>query len=165
VENQQMPGKINISELRFGRLIALEPTEKRSAGKTVWRCKCDCGNECLAAVDHLRDGRRISCGCAKFGKQFNKKHGHYVGGKPTAIYRSWSSMRTRCFNSNVREYPNYGGRGITVCERWNTFENFPADMGPKPTPWHSLDRWPDVEKSERKKALQRQRDKAGRFMT
>jgi hypothetical protein len=54
-----MLGKINISELRFGRLIALEPTEKRSAGKTVWRCKCDCGNECLAAVKHLRDGRRI----------------------------------------------------------------------------------------------------------
>ena len=138
-----MPGRLNISGLRYGRLTALEPTKQRSGGKVIWRCKCDCGNKCLAAVNHLRDGRRVSCGCAKFGKQVNKTHGHYVGGKPTATYGSWSTMRTRCLNPHCKEYPYYGGRGITICERWlNSFENFLADMGPRPE-GKTLDRWPN----------------------
>jgi hypothetical protein len=185
-----MPRRLDISGLRYGRLTALEPTTQRSGGKIVWRCKCDCGNECLAAVNQLQDGRRISCGCAKRGKQVNKTHGHYVGGKPTATYRSWSSMRSRCFNPNVREFPRYGGRGITICARWDSFENFLADMGPRPAGL-TLDRWPDPDgnyepencrwatwsqqrtnqrltdgrrRAEREKALKRKRSAKGSFL-
>lgn len=58
----------------------------------------------------------------------------------SAAYRSWSCMRTRCFNTKTRAYRDYGGRAVTVCDRWDSFDNFLADMGPKPTPSHSLDR-------------------------
>jgi hypothetical protein len=125
----------DVSGKRFGRLVALEPTEKRSGHKVVWRCQCDCGNECLVAVNHLNDGRRVSCGCAKLGNRRAEKHGHY--GSPT--WRSWSSMKTRCGNRNVKEFQRYGGRGIKVCDRWEYLDNFLQDMGDRPS-GRTLDR-------------------------
>jgi len=74
----------------------------------------------------------------------NHKHGHNKNGK-TPEYTTWARMKDRCFNKNSKDYPDYGGRGITVCERWvNSFQNFFDDMGTKPSPKHSLDRFPDV---------------------
>jgi hypothetical protein len=68
------------------------------------------------------------------------RHGHLVGGEWPGEYTVWSHMRSRCRNPSNRDYRHYGGRGITICERWDDFANFVADMGPRPTPKHSIDR-------------------------
>jgi hypothetical protein len=66
------------------------------------------------------------------------------GACETPEYHSWASMLSRCYNANAKEFPNWGGRGITVCDRWrHSFENFLADMGKRPSMAHSLDRFPD----------------------
>lgn len=134
---------IDISGLRFDRLVAVKSTDVRVAKKVMWECICDCGNTTLANVCQLQQGLRTSCGCAKkAGNQIYKKpsqHGHFVGDKPTATYRIWTGMRTRCNNPRMPSWPHYGGRGIKVCERWKKFENFLADMGEKPD-GKSLDR-------------------------
>lgn len=72
-----------------------------------------------------------------------QRHGHKVGGIESPTYRSWRSMRTRCFNPNHLAYSRYGGAGVTVCERWESFDNFLADMGERP-PGTSLGRHNDV---------------------
>lgn len=133
-----MPGRLDISGQRFSKLLALCSTDQRSGGKVVWRCLCDCGNIALAAVNHLRDGRRVSCGCAKKENGIalglrNTIHGHHQRGKASPTYQSWSSMISRCKFSYVNGYRNYGGRGIRVCQRWLTFENFLTDMGERPS--------------------------------
>jgi hypothetical protein len=69
----------------------------------------------------------------------NRRHGER-GYNPTPEYRTWRAMRARCKNPNLKEYPRYGGRGITVCESWHTFENFLADMGRRPTLGYTIDR-------------------------
>ncbi len=134
-----MPGRLNITGQRFGRLVAQYPTEKRSGNKVVWACLCDCGKTAEAAINHLRDGRRVSCGCAKIAgnRRFLAKtrHGHYANGKPSPTYYSWESMLSRCKYPYVNGYKNYGGRGIKVCKRWQKFENFLADMGERPLSW------------------------------
>ncbi len=70
----------------------------------------------------------------------NQKHGHAKTGKESSEYRSWVDMRNRCSNQKHHAYKDYGGRGISVCERWSEFDNFLADMGPRLSPKHSIDR-------------------------
>lgn len=131
-----MPKATDLTNQRFGRLVAVAATDMRASHRVVWRCLCDCGNEAFAQSAHLVDGRRVSCGCAKVaGTQIRKKrprHGHYVGNVASPTYSTWSGMQTRCFNKTAPAYKHYGARGITVCERWRTFDNFLADMGAKP---------------------------------
>lgn len=75
----------------------------------------------------------------------NYTHGGCAGNKSTTEYTSWLAMRKRCTKKDCADYRNYGGRGIAVCDRWvNSFENFISDMGTKPTPFHSIDRFPDI---------------------
>lgn len=71
------------------------------------------------------------------------KHGAYINGKPTKLYRVWLTMRSRCNNPKVYYFHRYGGRGIKVCERWDDFANFKDDMGEPPSPGYSLDRFPN----------------------
>lgn len=86
-----------------------------------WECQCGyCGAEFTARVNDVKSGRTRGCGCWRHGK-----HG-------TSEYRSWSHMKQRCQNPNNPSYPDYGGRGIKVCERWQTFANFYVDMGERP---------------------------------
>lgn len=100
-------------------------------------CRCDCGTVKMVQVQHLRGGRSVSCGCV--GGSF--AHGHAVTGKQTAEYRCWVTMNQRCGNQKNPMYPLYGARGITVCESWKaSFEAFLADMGPRPSSKHSIDR-------------------------
>ena len=132
---------IDLSNERFGRLTVLKQSTNR--GRLVqWCCKCDCGNETLATTKKLRNGRKQSCGCLWYPAivKAKTKHGHSADGTTSAELKAWMSLRNRCNNPMNRSYHRYGGRGIKVCERWDDFSNFLADMGPRPSVLHSIDR-------------------------
>jgi hypothetical protein len=119
---------------RFGHWTVLEHI---FPGK--WLCRCDCGNEAAILTDNLTRGKSRSCGCQKNAaiSKAITKHGKVK----TKTYRAWGHLKGRCLNPGDRVYALYGGRGITVCDRWlNSFENFLADMGEPPTKAHSIDR-------------------------
>ena len=117
---------VDLAGQRFGRLVVLSLTKKRSGGNTVWKCLCDCGSKTLVSANHLQSGHTKSCGC--FQKEIRIKHGRYHYSE----YKIWNTMIQRCENPKHVSYKYYGARGIKVCERWHKFENFYADMGPKP---------------------------------
>ena len=110
---------------KFGRLIAMRYvfTKKRHAH---WECKCICGNIIITNSNTLQRKDTQSCGCLQKEKtQYaNTKHGMHK----TKFYEKWRTMKQRCGNTNNNRYKDYGGRGITVCERWLKFENFRDDM-------------------------------------
>lgn len=98
-------------------------------------CECDCGTRRIVNVTDLKNGGSRSCGCLKSEICAAKvlKHGHNRrGARVSPTYQSWSCMMTRCRNPNRREFKDYGGRGIRVCERWSQFANFLEDMGERP---------------------------------
>lgn len=98
----------------------------------LWRARCDCGHETVANGVHFSRKARACKACTGISRRTVR-----YSNMPT--WRSWSTMRTRCSNSNTPSFVNYGGRGITCCPEWETFEQFFADMGPRP-PGYSLDR-------------------------
>lgn len=121
---------IDLTGTRFGRLTPLKRDGTCRAG-AMWLCECKCGNRTIVATNNLRNGHTISCGClrsANLASGLRTTHGM----RDTPEYEIWASMRSRCTNPNVRVFKNYGGRGISVCERWNSFQNFYADMGQRP---------------------------------
>ena len=107
---------------RYGRWLVLGKDPGRRGRRL---CRCDCGTERSVAASNLSSGASKSCGCAPKGPL---KHG--LAG--TSTYSTWKAMRARCNNSRHKNYADYGGRGISVCERWNDFALFLADMGEKP---------------------------------
>lgn len=134
-----VPKPANIKQQRFGQLVAINPTTERdSDGNILWRCECDCGRFKLTTPHDLRRGLVRSCGCKAGGRT----HGYARHGKINPTYHTWISMRERCRNPNATKYELYGGRGIKVCERWESFENFLADVGPRPS-GRTLDRFPN----------------------
>lgn len=140
-----MSAKISVLGQRFGRLLVIEefPAEP-GLGYRRARCRCDCGVESIVAVTSLRAGLTRSCGCAirEATRARSLRHGECTDRKRTPEFRAWVGMKTRCLNVNVKSFPNYGGRGIVVCPRWlHSFENFLADMGRRPSPKHSIDRF------------------------
>lgn len=132
-----MSAVIDISGLRFGRWTVVRFAGARH-GKRQYVCRCDCGRERPVAAGHLRRGLSTSCGCrAKEANQARATHGR----SGTLEYMIWGAMVQRCCNPRARAYPKYGGRGITICDRWRrSFEAFIADMGPRPSPSHSVER-------------------------
>src|SRR5882672_3270794 len=128
---------IDLWGMRFGRLLVIGRSSvitgatPQQAGQRKWRCRCDCGKLCYIRSGELRYGKATSCGC--FNAEKNFKHGHATrkNGK-SRTYNSWQAMIDRCFNKNRKAYSKYGGRGITICERWMNFDNFYEDMGEKP---------------------------------
>lgn len=134
---------INIAGQRFGRLVVLGREGRDKRNQATWRCQCDCGGTLIANTRALRSGNTRSCGCLH--KEITRArlltHGEGRTWAITPEYRSWRSMITRCYNSNLPSYKNYGARGISVCGRWrNSYEAFLQDMGRRPTLKHTLDR-------------------------
>lgn len=127
---------------RFGRLTVIAKSRKRSGGHVVWICVCDCGGRAEADGCHLRRGRSASCGCMRSAISAERMtvHGAARKGHRTRTFNCWVNARMRCFNPSQPRYKDWGGRGITMCDRWrNSFANFLADMGECP-PGLSLDR-------------------------
>ena len=133
-------GFIDLTSERFGQLIVVDRIP--GGARVKWNCQCDCGNKCEVLAKDLRKGNTKSCGCLrKNGKPPHEiTHGQARGGANTPEYRIWIAMKSRCSNDKLWTWPYYGGRGITVCERWEKFENFFADMGLRPSKSHSIER-------------------------
>lgn len=127
---------INRTGKTYGLLTVIRYAGKTARGRTLWECKCECGNVVTAIGSELSDGHTTSCKCRRMttGK-LNRTHGY----SRTRIYGLWSHVIRRCYSLSSKAYNRYGGRGITVCERWRKFENFYADMGERPVD-RTLDR-------------------------
>jgi hypothetical protein len=128
---------IDLVGKEFGRLTVVALAGRRG-NNTYWQCQCNCGNQKTVRGSHLKRGDVKSCSCMRGG--ITHGEGSRSKGQETAEYRTWLGMRRRCKNSKCRDWPDYGGRGIKVCDRWQIYTNFLADMGRKPGPKYSLDR-------------------------
>jgi len=119
---------------RFNMLVVVKRGYQNKEKRWLWECLCDCGKICFVGKNSLDFGR-VSCGCYK--PKPNLSHGM----KGTKEYRTWQGLKDRCLNKKGKNYPGYGGKGITVSKEWKkSFETFYKDMGKAPTKKHEIDR-------------------------
>lgn len=135
----------DLSGRRFYWVTIIGRAQRRSKKAAYWICRCDCGKTFEASTTNLTHGRQKSCGCYRaFSMSLRQKvHGHAAttGRGQTPEYDAWSAMVRRCYDPKTTQFPNYGGRGIRVCDEWrHDFSAFLAYLGPRPSPRHSLDR-------------------------
>lgn len=132
VFNKTKQPKLNLTTRQFGKLTVIEWAGSWNQAN-YWVCQCECGNPdynpVIAFTGSLTSGNTTSCGCTIRKHNMSK----------TRIYHIWINIIRRCTDPSNGSYHNYGGRGITVCERWLEFDNFYADMGDRPER-HTLDR-------------------------
>ena len=116
---------IDISNQRFGKLIAIERCGE-ICSRSLWRCKCDCGNETVVSVSNLRNGHTKSCGCLIIENVLaaKLKHGHKRKNFTDRLYPVWRNIKQRCYLKTHKYYKDYGGRGITVFQEWHDYEAF-----------------------------------------
>lgn len=112
---------IDLKGMRFGRLVVLNK-ETKSPGLIKWECICDCGRKCKIRRGDLRSGRTKSCGCIHSEKLILMNSTH--GLSKDRIYTTYNHMVSRCNNKNNKDYDRYGGRGISICSDWLSFESF-----------------------------------------
>lgn len=124
----------NLSGLRFGLLVVIE-RKPMDANRPHWKCKCDCGKEHIVESSRLISGNTKSCGCNRWAGH-RKTHGM----KDSKEYDIWSKMKARCQKQTDKSFHRYGGRGISFDPRWESFESFYEDMGPRPSQRHTLER-------------------------
>ncbi len=130
---------IDITGQVFGRLTVLHMAVERGRhGNVLWACQCLCGTIIAVNSKYLRGGGTQSCGCRRREGVRARRLSH--GMTKSAEYRVWLHMKRRCTNPKDSNYHNYGGRGISYGPRWEKFENFFKDMGPRPSPKHTLER-------------------------
>jgi len=135
-----MSSLIDMTGQKYGRLTVLRRAP-RVDGRTLWLARCECGHEGPHNGWELRSGKTRSCGCL-MKELASRRRAYYKGGIAShPLYNTYMGMIDRCHNPASAAYPNYGGRGIVVCERWrNSFTDFVADVGPKPSRHYSIDR-------------------------
>jgi len=142
-ESKPAHNRKDLTGLIFGRWTVLrfhsirKYSESNKDKKAMYLCECECGNRGVVCGNSLSQGNSKSCGCLNLEKIIERNRTH--GKTGIRVYRIWQAMLTRCRNINVPNYNNYGGRGISVCKRWESFENFLKDMG-NPKPNESIER-------------------------
>lgn len=132
-----MAARKDITGLKFGRLTALTLTKRDRFKIGVWKCRCECGNECEVRLCSLTAGSTKSCGCynneVRSERILRTQPSRTHGLSKHPLYQTWSTMKSRCYNENATKFKLYGARGIKVCDRWReSFENFLSDMGERP---------------------------------
>lgn len=134
----------DLSEMLSGRLRVLEFAGRDKFGNSTWRCECDCGSVIVVVAAKLLSKTRPtrSCGCLQREMTAEKNRKNATHRDTHSLeYHSWKGMKQRCTNENDLGYKDYGGRGITVCQRWlDSYEAFREDMGKSPSSDHSIER-------------------------
>jgi hypothetical protein len=136
-----MSSFIDLSGQTFGRFTVIERAKNVGRSDAHWLVRCSCGNVRVVRGASIRFGNSKSCGCLKIEITRLRSKTHGKSGTPE--YKSWSGAIGRCHNPKNQAYKTYGALGIRVCLRWRGrrgFSNFLSDMGPRPSPNHSLDR-------------------------
>lgn len=123
---------IDLTSQTFGKLTVLQFHSISKSGRTLWECKCECGNKTLVAAGELRANKTKSCGCLRSIRCKETKTTHGDGSRRRSVkeYRIWTHIKERCYNPNSMAFKDYGARGIAVCARWkNSYAEFLKDMG------------------------------------
>ncbi len=126
----------------FGRLVVQRMMRERRNGERLFECACSCGAITYVRAAALQSGHTQSCGCLhreRLVARSRARAAAHISRTAHPLYRTWTSMKRRCGNPRYPDYHRYGGRGITVCDRWQVFENFASDMGDRP-PGKTIDR-------------------------
>lgn len=130
---------IDVSGQRFTRLVAVRALKQAGSRRLRWECLCDCGKLAFPTATQLRTGHSKSCGCLSADAARSRVTTH--GLSKSREFNVWQCMIRRCENPKQDDYPRYGGRGISVCPEWReSFVTFLLDMGPRPSPKHSIER-------------------------
>jgi hypothetical protein len=132
----------DLSGKRFGMLFVVRRLQNKGRRRVVYLCRCDCGKDTNMTRDSLIAGSK-SCGCKRHENAMKTltTHGETIGRNRTPEFNSWRAILDRCLCSTNKNYPNYGGRGIGVCQQWiDSYSLFLRDIGRKPSPKHSIDR-------------------------
>lgn len=114
--------RTNLIGQRFGKLVVQKYVDTNKHGQSLWLCQCDCGKQKIVSSGNLRTGNTRSCGCLHNALLIKNSTKH--GETATRLYWIWHGMKARCFNTHDSRFKDYGGRGITVCDEWISFESF-----------------------------------------